>query len=120
MKLLSFKFDKNTTFILFGLYLSYLLGFILGEDSNGGAIMDYMGYRSIINDFILNFKNTFLNFDQYGERHSPVLIIILSFFYKLNIDDYTIRLINLHLSIISIFFFINVYYSNLAKLIKII
>ena len=91
MKLLSFKFDKNTAFILVGLYLSYLLGFILGEDSNGGAIMDYMGYRSIINDFILNFKNTFLNFDQYGERHSPVLIIILSFFYKLNIDDYTIE-----------------------------
>jgi len=77
MKLLSFKFDKNTAFILVGLYLSYLLGFILGEDSNGGAIMDYMGYRSIINDFSLNFKNTFLNFDQYGERHFPILIIFL-------------------------------------------
>ena len=118
MKLLSFKFDKNTAFILVGLYLSYLLGFILGEDSNGGAIMDYMGYRSIINDFILNFKSTFLNFDQYGERHSPILIIILSFFYKLNIDDYTIRLINLHLSIISIFFFYKCLLLKFSKINK--
>ena len=118
MKLLSFKFDKNTAFILVGLYLSYLLGFILGEDSNGGAIMDYMGYRSIINDFILNFKNTFLSFDQYGERHSPILIIILSFFYKLNIDDYTIRLINLHLSIISIIFFYKCLLIKFSKINK--
>ena len=106
MTILSFRFDKNTTLILFVFYLSYLLGFILGEDSNGGAIMDYMGYRSIINHFILDFKNTFLNFDQYGERHSPILIIILSFFYKLNVDDHIIRLVNLHLSIISIIFFL--------------
>ena len=40
MTLLSFRFDKNTTLVLFVFYLSYLLGFILGEDSNGGAIMD--------------------------------------------------------------------------------
>lgn len=87
------------------LYLFYLLGFIFNEDSNGGAMFDYQSYQEIINFFVLDFKNTFLNFDQYNERHSPVILIILSFFYKLNIDDYTIRLINLHLSIISILFF---------------
>ena len=118
MTLLSFKFTKNTTFILVVLYLSYLLGFILGEDTNGGAIMDYMGYRSIIDDFILDFKHTFLNFDQYGERHTPILIIILSFFYKLNIDDYTIRLINLHLSIISIIFFYKCLLIKFSKINK--
>ena len=118
MKLLSFKFDKNTAFILVGLYLSYLLGFILGEDSNGGAIMDYMGYRSIINNFILDFKNAFLNFDQYGERHSPILIIILSFFYKLNVDDHIIRLVNLHLSIISIIFFYKCLLIKFSKINK--
>jgi len=118
MTLLSFKFTKNTTFILVVLYLSYLLGFILGEDTNGGAIMDYMGYRSIIDNFILDFKHTFLNFDQYGERHTPILIIILSFFYKLNIDDYTIRLINLHLSIISIIFFYKCLLIKFSKINK--
>ena len=105
MTTLSFKFNKNSTLVLVLLYLFYLLGFILDEDTNGGAIIDYMGYQSIANDFISNFNHTFLNFDQYGERHAPTLIIILSFFYKLNIDDYTIRLINLHLSIISIIYF---------------
>ncbi len=118
MTLLSFKFTKNTTFILVVLYLSYLLGFILGEDTNGGAIIDYMGYLSIIDNFILDFKHTFLNFDQYGERHSPILIIILSFFYKLNIDDYTIRLINLHLSIISIIFFYKCLLIKFSKINK--
>ena len=118
MTLLSFRFDKNTTLILFVFYLSYLLGFILGEDSNGGAIMDYMGYRSIINDFILDFKNAFLNFDQYGERHSPILIIILSFFYKLNVDDHIIRLVNLHLSIISIIFFYKCLLIKFSKINK--
>ena len=76
------------------------MGFIFNEDANGGAIMDYIGYRSIINDFILNFNHTFLNFDQYGERHSPVLIILLSFFYKLNVDD-TYDKINKFTSIIN-------------------
>ena len=101
----NFKFNKIIMVILMTLYLFYLLGFIFNEDSNGGAMPDYQGYRSIINFFVLDFKNTFLNFDEYNERHSPVLLIILSFFNKLNIDDYTIRLINLHLSIISILFF---------------
>ena len=118
MTLLSFRFDKNTTLVLFVFYLSYLLGFILGEDSNGGAIMDYMGYRSIINNFILDFKNAFLNFDQYGERHSPILIIILSFFYKLNVDDHIIRLVNLHLSIISIIFFYKCLLIKFSKINK--
>lgn len=105
MRALSFKFNKSTILTLVLLYLFFLMGFIFDEDTNGGAIMDYMGYHSIINNFILNFNHTLLNFDQYGERHTPVLIIILSFFYKLNIDEHIIRLINLHLSIISIIYF---------------
>ena len=88
------------------LYGSYLLGFFLNEDSNGGAFLDYKGYIPIIYDFVSNFNNTFLNFDKYGERHSPILIIILSFLYKINIDDTLIRLINLNFSIISIIFFL--------------
>ena len=96
---------KQNTIIIVSLYLFYLLGFLLNEDSNGGASVDYDTYRSIINNFVLDFKNTFLNYDKFGERHSPVLIMILSLFYKLNIEDYIIRLVSLNLSIISIIFF---------------
>ena len=105
MTIPSIKLKINIIIIIVTLYAFYLLGFFLNEDSNGGATMDYMGYKTIIYDFILNFNYTFLNFDQYGERHPPTLIIILSFLYKLNIEDNTIRLISLNFSIISIIFF---------------
>ena len=98
-------FNKHTLLPLVILYLSLLIGFFLNEDSNGGAFLDYRGYLNIINDFKTDFNHTFLNFDKYGERHSPVLIILLSFFYKFNIDDSVIRIINLNFSIISIIFF---------------
>lgn len=98
-------FNKHTVLPLVILYLSFLIGFFLNEDSNGGAFLDYRGYLNIINDFKTDFNHTFLNFDKYGERHSPVLIILLSFFYKFNIDDSVIRIINLNFSIISIIFF---------------
>ena len=97
--------NKYTILPLVILYLSLLIGFFLNEDSNGGAFLDYKGYLNIINDFVADFNHTFLNFDKYGERHSPVLIILLSFFYKINIDDSVIRIINLNFSIISIVFF---------------
>ena len=96
---------KTIFFILAFLYLSLILGFFLNEDSNGGAYIDYQSYVNLIRLFVLDFNNTLLNFDNYGERHSPVLIILLSFFYKINIDDSVIRLINLNFSIISIMFF---------------
>ena len=97
-----YNYSKIITLLL---YLSLLIGFFLNEDSNGGAINDYEGYLSIIKDFNLDFNHTFLNFDNYGERHSPVLIILLSFLYKFNIDDSVIRLLNLNFSIISVIFF---------------
>ena len=92
---------KTIFFIPAFLYLSLILGFFLNEDSNGGAFVDYQSYINLIRLFVLDFNNTLLNFDNYGERHSPVLIILLSFFYKINIDDSVIRLINLNFSIIS-------------------
>ena len=105
MAMPSIKIKINIIIPIVILYTLYLLGFFLNEDSNGGATMDYIGYKTIIYDFILNFKYTFLNFDQYGERHPPTLIIILSFLYKLNFEDNTIRFVSLNLSIISVIFF---------------
>lgn len=69
---------KTIFFIPVFLYLSLILGFILNEDSTGGARMDYNSYRNLIQSFIFDFNNTFLNYDKYGERHSPVFVILLS------------------------------------------
>ena len=98
--------NKKIILITVAFYLFYLLGFILNEDSNGGAFQDYLGYKSIIKLFILDFKNTFLTYDELGERHSPVFIIILSYFYKLNLSDTLIRFICFNFSLISIIFFL--------------
>ena len=96
-KLKFFKFQKKEAYLYFLFYLSLLGGFLFGENSTGGAIIDYVGQKSVSIDFSKNFKNTFLNFDQYATRHSPVLMILLSGFEKLNLSDYVIRLIHLHL-----------------------
>ena len=98
--------NKKIILITVAFYLFYLLGFVLNEDSNGGAFQDYLGYKSIIKLFILDFKNTFLTYDELGERHSPVFIIILSYFYKLNLSDTLIRFISFNFSLISIIFFL--------------
>ena len=76
------------------------MGFFYNENSTGGAFQDYVNQKKISQDFAINFKNTFFNYDQYTTRHSPVLIIFLSFFEKINLDDHFIRLIHLHLCLL--------------------
>ncbi len=90
---------KHLTFFIF-LYIILIIGFALNEDSTGGAFKDYLNQKRISEDFSLNFIATFLNFDEYATRHSPILIIFLSFFEKLNFGDNLIRLIHLHLCIL--------------------
>ena len=68
------------------LYTSIIITLVFNEDSTGGAFVDYVNQKKVSQDFAINFKNTFLNFDQYNTRHSPVLIIFLSFFEELNIN----------------------------------
>jgi len=97
--------NKRVIIIFIALYAFHLMGFFLNEDSSGGAIMDYTMYQDIIKKFVLDFKYSFFNFDEFGERHSPILIMFLSIFYKLNIDETIIRFVNCNFSIISIFFF---------------
>ena len=98
------NFDTNNIYkylIFFTLlYISIIISLVYGEDSTGGAFLDYTNQKKISQDFATNFKNTFLNFDQYNTRHSPILIIFLSFFEKINLDDHFIRLIHLHLCLL--------------------
>ena len=87
---------KRSISLILILYLFLILGFFLNTDPNGGAFLDYQGHIKVINDFKNNFLKTLFSYDNYTTRHSPVLYIIISFLYKLNIPDQIIRIIGLH------------------------
>ena len=94
------NFSLFTFFSIIILYFSLLIGFYYNENSTGGAFTDYFGHKQISINFSNDFLNTFLNFDKTQTRHSPVLIILLSFLEKFQINDFLIRLINLHICLV--------------------
>ena len=89
--------NSNKILIFFLLYLSLLVGFYLNENSSGGAYPDFLMRKDLIENFRINFLNTFLNYDDYEERHSPVFIMILTFLYFLLNDLDMVRLLHLNL-----------------------
>ena len=93
-------FSRNNIFFLLFLYLTLIIGFIYGENLNHGAYSDWVKVnRDLIKDFSNNFTYTFLNYDSYGHRHSPIYLILLSLFLDLGFDIGQVRFIHLHLSI---------------------
>ncbi len=92
-------------FFLFVLYLTLIVSFIFGENSTGGAIKDYINQKNASQEFASDFLKTFYKYDTFGTRHSPVLIILLSFLEKFKLSDDLIRLIHLHLSLFLPFVF---------------
>jgi hypothetical protein len=118
-------FSLNKIFLSLFFYLTLIIGFTYGENLNYGSYNDWISSnREPINDFSNNFTYTFLNFDSYGHRHSPVYVIFLSLFLDLGFDLNQIRLIHLHLciSLIIIFYqclkllFTNINYNYLLLL----
>ena len=104
MKLIDRFFNYN----LFGifLYLTLILGFLYEENLNFGSYYDWINaYNFPIKSFSDNFTETLLNYDQFGQRHSPVYLIFLSLFLDLNFNFDQIRLIHLHLSLSLIWIF---------------
>ena len=98
-------FNKQIV-ILFFLYLTLLISFIFSENSTGGAINDYIRQKVIVNAFSDNFYKSFINYEQFTSRHSPILISFLSLLERLEINDLSIRLIHLHLCLLlPVFFF---------------
>ena len=73
-----FSFNKEII-LLFFLYVSLLISFLYGENSTGGAILDYNNQKIITSKFAIQFKDTFFNYDNFSTRHSPLIIIFLSF-----------------------------------------
>ena len=99
--------SKNKIFF-FLLFISLLIGFTYDENLNYGSYYDWINvYVPPINGFSNNFFDTFLNYEKFGQRHSPFYLIFLSFFLRIGLDLDFIRLINLHFSLTLIFIFYN-------------
>ena len=97
--------NKLNIIIIFALlYLSLIIGFLFGENSSGGAVSDFNLRISIINEFITNFEFAFFNYNTLGDRHSPVLPIIISIIQKLGFELSEIRFLHIHLLPLIIFF----------------
>ena len=100
-------FKINNLFLLsFLFYLTLITGFIFDENLNFGALRDWeTADYNVINDLSLNFKETFLSYDTYGHRHSPVYLIFLSLLKKIGFSPDLIRFVNLNISLLLILFF---------------
>ena len=97
---MKFKILTHNNVSFFFFYLTLVIGFFFDENLNYGSYGDWIGSnREPIKDFSNNFTYTFLNFDSYGHRHSPVYLIFLSLFLDLGLDLNQIRLVHLHLCI---------------------
>jgi len=117
-KLLHSKFLNKEIVLLFFLYVTLIISLIFGENSTGGAIIDYDNQKKISKEFSLSFFDTLYRYDDFSTRHSPVLIIILSFFEKLNFPDFLIRFIHLHFCLLLPFFFLRcleIKFKNIDK-----
>ncbi len=119
-KILKLNINKNNNFFLIitSFYFFAILCFFLNIDPNGGAYLDYLNQKRISQEFAENFFYKFYSFDQESTRHSPVLLIILSFFEKLKLPDIYIRLIAFHFCLLLPFLFyklLNLKFSFLKK-----
>jgi len=100
-------FFHNNIFLLLFLYITLIIGFIYGENLNYGSYGDWVGANlRPVKDFSNDFTYTFLNYDSYGHRHSPIYLIFLSLFLDLGLDIDQVRFFHLHLciSLIVIFY----------------
>jgi len=98
--------NKNIIFTFLILYLSLIFGFYFDENLNFGARGDWI-HTDLppIMDLSNNLKETLLNYESYGHRHSPVYLIFLSLFKKIGIPIDVIRFLHLNLSILLIYIF---------------
>jgi len=99
------SYSKNIVLFI-ALYISLILGFLFNENLNYGSYYDWIKvYVPPIKDFSDNFYHTLINFDTYGQRHSPAYLIVLSFFLKFGLNFDAIRFLHLHLCLTFILLF---------------
>ncbi len=85
----------NKTIIFTFLFITLFIGFLLNENSSGGANPDFLMRLEIINSFKNDFFETFLNYDQYTDRHSPLILIFITILLKSGLDVDSIRFLHL-------------------------
>ena len=96
----------NNFYLFISLYISLVVGFYLGEDLNFGATEDWLRTDfPVIKDLSIDLKNTLLNYESYGHRHSPVYLVFLSLLKNLGLSYDALRFLHLNLSILLIYFF---------------
>ena len=113
---------KNIYIFLFLLYLTLLIGFILNEDSIGGAASDYSALSHVSKKFEENFLFTLFNYNDLGHRHSPVFFALKSLL--LNFSENIQKLFFIHIYLlIPIFFYKSlklVFQNNIRNFLKLI
>ena len=59
----------------------------------------------VIKASAIDLKETLLNYEKFGHRHSPVYLIFLGVFYEFGFSLDIIRFVHLHISLILVFLF---------------
>ena len=95
--------SKRNNYLILLVYLSIILGFIINEDTLGGAFADYNSLDHVAHKFYDNFIKTLLNYDDLNHRQSPIFYIFKSFFLDFN-ENFQ-RLIFLHIFLLIPFIF---------------
>ena len=98
---------KNNLLIFFSLFLysSLIFGFVIGEDLNGGARMDFITTAKIAQLFAKDFNYNFLNYEELLERHSPVISMVIAKLIQIGLEIQTIQLIFLHICLFLCIYF---------------
>lgn len=105
--------NSKKLFIFF--YFILIIAFFLNLDPNGGAILDFKTHSNIAKNFANDFNYTFNNYEKFSTRHSPILYILISFFYKFEISETLTRLVFFHFALILPYIFfkcIEIKYNN--------
>ena len=97
------------------LYFSLIVGFVFGENSTGGALIDYNNQRLAVDSFENNFTYSILNYEEFSTRHSPILIIILSLFQKIGFNDFFLRFTHLHVCLFLPIIFLKILNEKFGK-----
>ncbi len=103
------------TIIFTFLFSTLFIAFFFNENSSGGAYPDFLMRTEIINSFNTNFLSTFLNYDNYPDRHSPIILIIISLLLKTELDLDSIRFLHLFLVPILIIVSYNCFITKFGK-----
>ena len=114
---------ENVPHYFFLILLSFIFSFLIGENSTGGAIIDYNNQKKLSQAFSNDFLNTLNNYESFGTRHSPIVPMMLGALEYLLIPDKFLRLFHFVISLslpIVIFKCLNLKYNFLNFQIKIL